>query len=206
MKKTVNKNSNHLKKSTLRQIAELSCAIITCLSGWASIKIGDFPFYFTLQNMFCIFFGAIWGGSIGAAITGLMLALGTLGVPVFAHGNCGAQYISGDTGGFLIAYFFASMLTGYMVKKPSLETKTGLNKIISACLGGFVLTYIIGIAHYFGVHNIKFTKESFKVLSIIGLKWYIISDFVKLIICSVGAYFLRPVIAKYFFEGDNDKL
>ena len=189
-----------LKKSTLRQIAILASALIVCASGWASFKIGEFPFYFTLQNMFCIFFGALWGSASGAAITGLMLALGTLGVPVFAHGNCGAEYIAGQTGGFLLGYFFAAMLTGYIIKKPSVSEKTPLNKIISACLGGFLLIYVIGIAHYFGYHKIKFTKESIKLLSIIGLKWYIASDFIKMIICSVGAYFLRPVFAKIFYD------
>ena len=196
------KKINFSKTTTLRQIAILFSSIILCASGWASIKIGEFPFYFTLQNMFSIFFGAIWGSASGAAITGIMLALGTLGVPVFAHGNCGAEYISADTGGFLIGYFFASMLTGYILKKPSVEEKTPFNKILPACFGGFALIYIIGIAHFFGVRNIKFTKESIKLLSVIGLRWYFLSDLIKLIICSISAYFLRPIVAKYFFSED----
>ena len=46
----------------------------------------------------------------------------------------------------------------------------------------------------------KFNKTAIKVLSLLGFKWYIISDIVKIAIASVGAYFLRPIVAKYFYE------
>ena len=194
------KSTMKISKTTLRSIAIICSALLVCVSGWASFKVEGFPFYFVIQNMLCIFFSALWGGTQGAGISGLLLAAGALGAPVFAHGGHGLDYISGDAGGFLLGYFFASMLIGYILKTPKIDEKTSFNKILSACFGGCVLIYVIGIAHYFGVHDLKFNKTAIKVLSLLGFKWYIISDIVKIAIASVGAYFLRPIVAKYFYE------
>ena len=193
------KKFNFTKKH-LRSIAVFLSAIILAISGWAAFKISNFPFYFCLQNFFVIFFAAIWGATSGCAVTGLVLIAGVLGAPIFAHGGHGLEYLKGISGGFLIGYFFAAMLTGYMVGKSNIEEKVPFNKIFSACLGGFLLIYVFGIYHFMAVKGLKFNSTFFKMLDLIGIKWYFLGDAIKLVICSISAYFLRPICTKYFYD------
>ena len=199
MKKT--ENTSLIKNSpqdNLRSIAIIVCAIITGVSGFFSFYIEGSIFPFTFQNLFCLMFAGIIGGISGAAVSGITLMLGALGLPFFSFGSSGAICLSSETGGFLIGYFIASLFIGIFLGKPTLE-KTHFKKIIFSMFIGFLLIYLVGIFQYF-----KVTKIGFSFLTIENLLYrtipLFIGDLVKLIIASTATYFLRPLSAKYFYE------
>ena len=143
-------------------------------------------------------FAGIIGGISGAAVSGITLMLGALGLPFFSFGSSGAICLSSETGGFLIGYFIASLFIGIFLGKPTQE-KTHFRKIIFSMFIGFLLIYLVGIFQYF-----KVTKIGFSFLTIENLLYrtipLFIGDLVKLIIASTATYFLRPLSAKYFYE------
>ena len=199
MKKT--ENTSLIKNSpqdNLRSIAIIVCAIITGVSGFFSFYIEGSIFPFVFQNLFCLMFTGIIGGISGAAVSGITLMLGALGLPFFPFGSSGSICLSGETGGFLIGYFIASLFIGIFLGKPTQE-KTPFKKIIFSMLIGFLLIYLVGIFQYF-----KVTKIGFSFLTIENLLYrtipLFIGDFIKLIIASISTYFLRPLSAKYFYE------
>ena len=190
MKKS--ENASFIKnspKDNLRSIAIIVCAIITGVSGFFSFYIEGTFFPFVFQNLLCLMFAGIIGGISGAAVSGITLILGALGLPFFAFGSSGAICLSEETGGFLIGIFLG---------KPSTE-KTSFKKIIFTMLVGFLLIYLVGIFQYF-----KVTKIGFSFLTIENLLYrtipLFIGDFIKLIIASIATFFLRPISAKYFYE------
>lgn len=199
MKKS--ENASFIKnspKDNLRSIAIIVCAIITGVSGFFSFYIEGTFFPFVFQNLLCLMFAGIIGGISGAAVSGITLILGALGLPFFAFGSSGAICLSEETGGFLIGYFIASLFIGIFLGKPSTE-KTSFKKIIFTMLVGFLLIYLVGIFQYF-----KVTKIGFSFLTIENLLYrtipLFIGDFIKLIIASIATFFLRPISAKYFYE------
>jgi biotin transport system substrate-specific component len=199
MKKT--ENTSFIKnspKDNLRSIAIIVCAIITGVSGFFSFFIEGSVFPFVFQNLFCLMFAGIIGGISGAAVSGITLMLGALGLPFFSYGTGGAICLSGETGGFLIGYFIASLFIGIFLGKPSTE-KASFIKIIFSMFIGFSIIYLVGFFQYF-----KVTKIGFSFLTLENLFYqtipFFVGDFIKLIIASIATYFLRPVSAKYFYE------
>lgn len=88
--------------------------------------------------------GLVLGMGLGAASMVLYLALGAVGLPVFADFDGGVGVLMGATAGYLYAYPFAAGLTGYLsrryLEQPGEETL--------AKLGGFAL---LGYVSLFGV-------------------------------------------------------
>ncbi len=101
---------------------------------------------FTLATMFVILSGMLLGPWRGIAVTGLYLLLGILGLPVFAGGTGGAQILAGPTGGFLIGYVLAALLSGLIVRGGN----GGWVSLSLAALAGTLIIYLPGLPwmHY----------------------------------------------------------
>jgi biotin transport system substrate-specific component len=198
MKQTENKSFiKNSPQDNLRSLAIISAAIVTALSGLLSFQIQDSIFPFVMQNFFCLTFAGIFGGVSGAAITGLVLMCGALGLPVFSFGTSGANCLSGETGGFLIAYFISALFIGIYLSTPSKE-KTPFKKIILSMFIGYAIIYLVGFFQYFKATKIPFSFLSLENLAYRSIPLFI-GDFIKLIISCIATYFLRPICAKYFY-------
>ncbi len=101
---------------------------------------------FTLATLFVILSGMILGPWRGAAVTGLYLLLGILGLPVFAGGSGGAQILAGPTGGFLVGYVLAALVSGLIARAG----KSSWLLLIIAALSGTLVIYLPGLPwmHY----------------------------------------------------------
>lgn len=190
------------KQDNMRSIAILLCSIIIGLSGLLSYRPESSLFPIVIQNLFVILFSAVWGQFQGASVTGIFLLLGALGLPFFACGNSGISYLSTETGGFLAGYFIGSIVTGCYLGKPSTENKTRFPKILIGCFLGFLVIYVIGLFQYFRVNNYHLSVTTITFLSKNNIKFYFFIDIIKLLICSILAYFLRPLCAKHFYKSD----
>ena len=122
---------------------------------------------------------------------------GALGLPVFSFGTSGANCLSGETGGFLIAYFISALFIGIYLSTPSKE-KTPFKKIIISMFIGYAIIYLVGFFQYFKVTKIPFSFLSLENLVYRSIPLFI-GDFIKLIISCIVTYFLRPICAKYFY-------
>lgn len=167
-------------------------AAIIAVCGFISIPIPGTPLPIVLQNMMPILAGALLNGVQGAGATGLFLLAGALGLPVFSGGSGGIGAILGPTGGFLIGYFIAALVTGLYIGKASIKVKTPIHKIIVGCLLGFIVLYIPGVSQFMVV-----TQRTFAEALTLTIIPYLPGDAIKLILTVILSIKLRPVIARY---------
>ena len=94
----------------------LAFALLTALGAFVRIPLPFTPVPITLQTFFVLTAG-IYLGSRDAALSQLgYLALGAVGLPVFAGGGAGVGHFLGATGGYLVAFPLAAAFVGAAVR------------------------------------------------------------------------------------------
>jgi biotin transport system substrate-specific component len=83
--------------------------------------------------------GGVLGARMGAAALAVYLAVGAMGLPVFAAGG-GVGYLLGPTGGYLLAFPVAAALVGTLAA-PGRVWRSGL-----AALSGMAVIHLGGTA------------------------------------------------------------
>jgi biotin transport system substrate-specific component len=83
----------------------------------AKIQVPLPPVPMTLQTLVVLMLGAAYGWRLGGATVALYLAEGLAGLPVFAGSVAGPLYFAGPTGGFLIGFLVAAILTGVLAER-----------------------------------------------------------------------------------------
>lgn len=96
----------------LRRITAVAVfAALTVASARMSIPLPGTPVPFTLQPVAVLVSGLLLGAALGSASQLAYLAMGAVGLPVFALGG-GLAYLGGPTGGYLMAFPLAAGLAG----------------------------------------------------------------------------------------------
>lgn len=116
----------------------LFCALII-VGGYISIPIGPVPIAFA--DFFVMMAALFLGPKRALASVGLYIALGALGLPVFAGGKAGLAVLAGPTGGFLVGYLLLAAVAGSIAvagrRKPW--------ALLVALLAGNVALYAVGV-------------------------------------------------------------
>jgi biotin transport system substrate-specific component len=76
----------------------------------------------TLQSLLVVLIPAILGWKSGTAAVIIYLIAGGFGAPVFAYGTFGWERFTGSTGGFLLAFPLAAMLSGWAMEMRTRST------------------------------------------------------------------------------------
>jgi len=147
----------------------ISFSLLTFLSAQFIIPVQPVPF--TLQTMIVILSGAFLGARNGLLSQLIYLALGVLGLPVFAGFSAGILKLFGPTGGYLLSFPFAAFLTGYLIEKKN----TNLYVFLSFILGELIV--LIGGASYLAL----FLNGNFKQAFVSGAFIFSVWDFIKVI-------------------------
>jgi len=92
------------------------------LGSWISIPC--FPVPFTLQTLFVLLCGAVMRRYAVIPVT-LYIGLGLLGLPVFHNGMAGLGILLGPTGGYIIGFIFAALITGLAYESSSRYVRIG---------------------------------------------------------------------------------
>lgn len=125
-------------------IAVFAAFIAVC--SIISIPIGAAPI--TLQTFAVLLAGAVLGASRGFLAVLLYLAVGAIGLPVFAGGAAGLAPFVGPTVGYLVAFPLAAWITGFIVERlPRRSAPVHAILIFLAALAAnIVFVYPLGIA------------------------------------------------------------
>ena len=83
----------------------------------------------TLQSLLVVLIPAILGWKWGTAAVLVYLVAGGLGAPIFAYGTSGWERFTGSTGGFLLAFPLAAILSGW-----AMEMRTQSKMIIAVLI------------------------------------------------------------------------
>jgi biotin transport system substrate-specific component len=117
-------------------------ALLVALSAQVVVPVPFSPVPMTLQPLAVLAVGGLLGAAGGAGALILYIALGVLGLPVFAGGGSGLLHLVGPTGGYLLAFPVAAGTVGALVRGV---TPSAL-RVLLACAIGMVIIHAGGVA------------------------------------------------------------
>jgi biotin transport system substrate-specific component len=173
-------------------------AIAGSLALWLSAKL-QVPFYpvpMTMQTFVVLVIGTAFGWRLGAATVALYLAEGALGLPVFAgtpEKGIGLAYMAGPTGGYLLGYFPAAALCGFLANR-------GWDRRI----GTMALSMLLGtvVIYAFGLSWLGTIVGWDKPILAWGLTPFILGDLLKLALAAA----VLPLAWKFVgYPGKGDR-
>jgi biotin transport system substrate-specific component len=108
----------------------------------AQVYIPTQPVPFTGQTFGVLLVGGALGFRRGALALLLYLAIGAIGLPVFAQGKAGLAIVQGATGGYLIGFLIAAAIVGRLAEL-GWDRKVGGS--LAAMAIGTAVIYAIGV-------------------------------------------------------------
>lgn len=117
-------------------------ALVVALAAQVVVPIPLNPVPVTLQPLAVLTVGGLLGAAGGVSALVLYLALGALGLPVFAGGGAGILHLLGPTGGYLLAFPVAAGVTGALVGNPP----RSVLRVLLACALGMAIIHIGGVS------------------------------------------------------------
>nr|WP_274892559.1 biotin transporter BioY [Thermoanaerobacterium sp. R66] len=174
----------HLKKLTLSSMF----ASITVVLSFISIPLPFSPVPITGQTLALMLSGSLLDPITAFLSMAIYLALGAIGIPVFAGFHGGIGILLGPTGGYLLAMPIASFVTSTILKTEKINF---LKLIISNIIGGIVIVYLLGVLQLSIVAQLNLKKAV-----LLGALPYIPGDFIKVLLSSYLALKLMPILKK----------
>lgn len=124
------------------------CAILPAIAIGGLVPI-------TLQTFGVILAGAVLGARRGFLAVVLYIAVGALGLPIFANGSAGLEPFVGPSVGYLVAMPFAAALTGALVERLP-RRKLGTS-VLSISLAGIIAS--IAVIHVLGIAGLVWRAD-----------------------------------------------
>lgn len=134
------------------------------------------PVPITGQTFAVLLIGAALGSKHGAASMLLYMALGAFGLPVFAGGASGIDYLSGATLGYLVGLVMAAYVIGLLAERG---LERNVRTSIIPFLVGTIIIYACGVAWL----TVMLGSVSKAIAA--GLLPFLIGDVIKLIAASL---------------------
>ena len=138
--------------SPARDIALVAAfaALIGASAYVGAIPIGSAGVPITLQTLTVMLAGCVLGPLRGFSAVALYLALGAVGLPVFAEHSSGIGVFTGISGGYLLSFPIAALLGGFLVKYVARERRTRAIVVFFCSLAASVL-----VIHTMGIAGMK---------------------------------------------------
>jgi biotin transport system substrate-specific component len=112
------------------------------LAAQVSFDIPGTPVPITGQTFAVVLVGASLGALLGLASLGLYLFVGALGAPIYAEGQHGWDVLTGPTGGYIVGFVLAAIVTGWLAQQ---RWDRRFSSAVAAMLTGNVLVYAVGL-------------------------------------------------------------
>ncbi|MCS7251828.1 MAG: biotin transporter BioY, partial [Thermoflexus sp.] len=120
----------------------LGGSLFTALMAQISIPLPFTPVPITGQTLAVLLVGAALGSRRGALSIATYVLEGALGLPVFAGGTAGISRLQGPTGGYLIGFVAAALITGWLAERG--WDRRPLSTAL-AMLAGNAVIYLFGL-------------------------------------------------------------
>ena len=160
---------------TYDAVLVLGGSVAMALSAQLAIPLPFSPVPVTGQTLAVLLIGVLLGSRRGALCLLAYLAEGAAGLPVFAGGTGGVLHLTGPTGGYLVGFVVAALVTGFLAER-------GWDRrfwtTIAAMLLGNIAIYAYGLPW------LAFFVGAGKALPL-GLKPFIAGDIYKLLLAAV---------------------
>jgi len=161
-------------------------AALFAVCAWAAVP--SVP-PFTLQTLGIILAAGLLTPAHTLAAVGLYLAMGAVGLPVFAQFSGGPAVFAGPTGGFLLGFLPLGFCVSYAAKRfPNARRALGFGAVI-----GLALLYVLGALWFYWVAG----QPSFAAALAVSVQPFLVPDLVKAIIAIALIRRLRPMFRDY---------
>lgn len=150
-------------------------ALISACAYVGAIPVGGAGVPITLQTFGVMLTGCLLGPTRGFAAVALYLALGAVGLPVFAEHSSGLGTFTGASAGYLMSFPVAALLGGFLVKYaagPKRKTRA-LVVFLCSLAASVLVIHPAGIVGLVVVLDLSF----YEALKIDALYW--LGDIVK---------------------------
>ena len=145
----------------------------------AHIKIPFYPVPLTMQTLIVLGIGMTYGACLGGITLLSYLAMGLIGLPVFA-GGAGMVYMMGPTGGYLAGFFAAAVVLGALAERGWTRNWA---TAAAAMLMGNAIIYLLGVGWLTSLIGWDKAVQ-------FGLLPFLYGDALKLIIAALGVPYL----------------
>lgn len=145
---------------------------LVALCAQIEIPLAFTPVPISGQTFAVLLVGASLGPLLGASSLLLYFCVGLIGAPVYSGGDGGWEIVHGATGGYLVGFIAAAVLTGWLAQR---RWDRHFNSAVAAMLSGSVVIYSFGLpwlAKEIGT-GLEGTLEA-------GLYPFVIGDLIKL--------------------------
>ncbi|HET9436239.1 MAG TPA: biotin transporter BioY [Candidatus Limnocylindrales bacterium] len=120
----------------------LAGALLIAAAAQVRFYLPGNPIPVTGQTFAVLLAGGALGFRRGIASTVLYLALGLIGVPVFADGRSGVEVVAGVSGGYIVGFILAAAIVGRLAE---LGWDRNVLGSIGAMLLGSAVIYVVGV-------------------------------------------------------------
>lgn len=100
-------------------------------------EIPLYPVPISAQSLFVLLIGAGYGARLGGISMVLYLAMGAVGLPMFAGGASGAAHLAGPTAGYLFGFAVAAIVVGWLSQRG--WDRTVQHAVVSFSLGTLII-------------------------------------------------------------------
>ena len=125
-------------------------ALISASAYVGAIPVGSAGVPITLQTFAVMLAGCLLGPVRGFLAVALYLALGAIGLPVFAEHSSGLGVFTGASAGYLWSFPLAALLAGFLVKYVAGERRTRALFVFLCSIAGSIL-----VIHPMGITGMK---------------------------------------------------
>jgi biotin transport system substrate-specific component len=152
----------------------------------AQIAIPMVPVPITMQTFAVLFVGASLGAVRGALSMGVYLAIGLLGLPVFAPNADGTHTVGltallGPTGGYLVGFIFAAAFVGWLAQRE--WDRKWLRTLIAFVIGSLII-YAIALPWLYVVLDGLHVPNPLQATLAGGFYPFLIGDTIKALLAA----------------------
>jgi biotin transport system substrate-specific component len=122
-------------------------AVLTGVGAYLTIPM--FPVPFTMQTFVVLMSGLLLGPKYGPLSQALYVAIGLLGLPVFAGGSGGLNVIFSPTFGFLVGYIPMSWIAGFWGARIGAGEKDAARRCSAVSLAAAAALYVFALPCFY---------------------------------------------------------
>ena len=135
----------------LRIAGVLGFAGLTAVAAHVAIPIQPYGIPISLQTLAVSMCALTMGARLGALSMVLYIVLGAVGLPMFAGGESGYEYVFGQTGGYLAGFVVAQPIVAIIARSQfgsgwlQVGRRGGPIAVCTAVLAGHVVVLVLGV-------------------------------------------------------------
>ena len=134
----------HDMAGSLKRVAGIAAFVgFTALAAQMAVRLPYTPVPVTMQTLFVLLAGIVLGPRDGFYAMAAYIGIGLAGAPVFAGMTFGPAVLFGPTGGYLLAFPAAALLTGVIAQ----SLRGGKPAVLIASLAGSATILMVGTAY-----------------------------------------------------------